>query len=366
VGFYLHNMKRGFSLDDLPCAANEGNGGKGGGRRNKRSKTVKQFNNPSASQPAAGVNRDDSVSLSQQDNSATLLTQSSQNEDNICLGNCKQILIQNLLYKISDQQSTIDQLTSKLDRILSFLGIGDQIDRDQEQGSASDSSAGTTAETSTANTTTASVQPSTSINYADATRRYLPSQQPRHLSDVVLTAIHSEQIDKDRRAKSVIVNGLPSNPSEHDTDRLRRLCSTELGLTPNIVRVGRLGLSTDRIRPLLVTLRSSDEATNLISRSKSVDRATNIAMRGIYINPNLNKAEAKLAYEERCRRRQGAQRHNGRRNANSANPTRVPPLPDNEVPRDQTASSTLNPHAAGFSSLRGSEPPAAASAGATN
>jgi len=230
-------------------------------------------------------------------------------------------------------------LTSKLDRVLLFLGINDC---DQEQ------TTGDKPSVIVDETTTVNIQPSNSTNYAEVTRRHLALPQPRQLSDVVLTAIHSEQIDKDRRNKSVIVNGLPSNPGEHDADSFRRICSSELGSVPNIARVGRLGTSTNRVRPLLVTLRSSVEATDLVERSKAVDRGANRAMRDIYINPNLSKTEAKLAYEERCRRRLAAQRQNGRRNANS------PVSRNNGIDpvHDQPASSTLNPSAAVFSSVQ--------------
>ena len=131
------------------------------------------------------------------------------------------------------------------------------------------------------------------FNHAEVTRRHL-APTATSVKRRRLTAIHSEQIDKDCRNKSVIVNGLPSNPGEHDADSFRRICSSELGSVPNIVRVSRLGTSTIRVRPLLVTLRSSVEATDLVERSKAVDRDANRAMRDIYINPNLSKTEARL------------------------------------------------------------------------
>ena len=138
------------------------------------------------------------------------------------------------------------------------------------------------------------------------------NHQPRNLSDVVLSAIHKEQVNKDRRSKSVIVNGLSAGSGVSDKEHFRRLCSLELGIEPNIVYARRLGTSSsssaNRVKPLLIALRTADEASILINQSKSVDRGTNVAMRSVFVNPNLSKDEAKAAYEERCRRRLAAQR----------------------------------------------------------
>jgi len=135
------------------------------------------------------------------------------------------------------------------------------------------------------------------------------SVQPRNLSDAVVTAIHKEQMNKDRRSKTVIVSGFPEDSSMgSDREKFRRFCSTELDIEPDIIYVKRLGTSQDRARPLLVAVRTPGEAAILVERSKSVNRATANGMRTVYINPNLSKAESKAAYEERCRRRLAAQR----------------------------------------------------------
>ena len=98
-----------------------------------------------------------------------------------------------------------------------------------------------------------------------------------------------------------------------DKEHFRRLCSLELRIEPNIVYARRLGTSSsaNRVKPLLIALRTADEASILINQSKSVDRGTNVAMRSVFVNPNLSKDEAKAAYQERFRRRLAAQRRSG-------------------------------------------------------
>ena len=68
----------------------------------------------------------------------------------------------------------------------------------------------------------------------------------------------------------------------------------------------RLGaFSTTRNRPLLVTLSSADEATYYLTNAKRLRHSTNEYVRAnIFVNADLTPAEAKAAYEMRCRRRE--------------------------------------------------------------
>jgi len=235
--------------------------------------------------------------------------------DNGCNGQ----LFQCLLEKIDTQQKVIDNLLQKLNSVLKFLGIQEETVMNYGNGvpqqpsgfmSQSQGDMASSQHTATDEVTDTSGS-SNDVNvpsYANIASRSGPfkDRQPRNLSDVVMSAIHKDQVNKDRRSKSVIVNGLPVSSGVSDKEHFRRLCSLEFGIEPNIVYARRLGTSSlssaNHVKPVLIALRTADEASILISHSKSVDRATNVAMRTVFINPNLSKDEAKAAYCYVCHR----------------------------------------------------------------
>ena len=83
------------------------------------------------------------------------------------------------------------------------------------------------------------------------------------------------------------------------------LCRTEFGFTPHIVRCRRLGqVRVDQIQPVLVMLQSATDAEFFINNAKSLRESSNPRVkRSVYINADLTKAEAQIAYRERSRRR---------------------------------------------------------------
>ena len=78
----------------------------------------------------------------------------------------------------------------------------------------------------------------------------------------------------------------------------------ELGIEPQITFTRRLGDGRGCVRPLLVGLQSEQDVSSLLSRARSLRQSSTEAVRkSIYINRNLSKEEARLAYEARRRRR---------------------------------------------------------------
>ena len=64
----------------------------------------------------------------------------------------------------------------------------------------------------------------------------------------------------------------------------------------------------DRVLPLLVGLKSSDEVQSIMGLSKLLRRSTVECVRNnVFINYNKTKLEQRFAYEERCRRRRRQQ-----------------------------------------------------------
>ena len=60
----------------------------------------------------------------------------------------------------------------------------------------------------------------------------------------------------------------------------------------------------ERVRPLLVGLQTVGDVSVILSQAKKLRASANEATRNnVYINRNRTKVEERLAYEERCRRR---------------------------------------------------------------
>ena len=77
----------------------------------------------------------------------------------------------------------------------------------------------------------------------------------------------------------------------------------ELGIEPQIMFTRRLGDGRGCVRPLLVGLQSEQDVSSLLSRARSLRQSsTEVVRKNVYINRNLSKEEARLAYEARRRR----------------------------------------------------------------
>jgi len=85
--------------------------------------------------------------------------------------------------------------------------------------------------------------------------------------------------------------------------------SVNLTIKPAIVGCRRLGLRDSQSaiqqhpRRLLVKLRSAETASNLRRASRDLKRRSDPTVSSVYINPDLTKEQALLAYQERQKRR---------------------------------------------------------------
>jgi hypothetical protein len=139
------------------------------------------------------------------------------------------------------------------------------------------------------------------------TQRLVPQQT---LQESLITAVYLDQSNQKRRSSSMIISGLQPDSSKSDRLLFSQLVLNEFGLQPEIVYVKRLGQpSPGKTRPLLVALKSIDQAQHIINSARQLRQSENPIVRdGVYINPNLTKAEAAAAYQLRIQRRQAAQR----------------------------------------------------------
>lgn len=121
------------------------------------------------------------------------------------------------------------------------------------------------------------------------------------------------------------------------------LCHRDIGVRPEITATKRLGHPRPSVpQPLLVHVRQSDEAQHIIRHARSLRQSPdNFTKLHVFINANLTKAEAKAAYDIRCRRRQS----NATRNA-SATPS--PTINSQSQVAPTQGSPALNPTATAF------------------
>jgi len=215
---------------------------------------------------------------------------------------------------VQAQQATINNLTHKLKFILSFLDIPDynsvSDDHRCDVASLAISLPSSLSAAADPGLKDSSVQLScrrqnvvnaapTYASMAATSRAQVTthSTQPSNFREVVAQAVYVDQRARERRAKSVVVSGLqPSGDvTVSDAVAFQRLCMLELGLDPNVSFTRRLGAVTgDRVRPLLVGLRSAEEVAALMTRAKQLRRSTTESVRrNVFISRNMTKVEAK-------------------------------------------------------------------------
>ena len=218
----------------------------------------------------------------------------------------------------------VDKLSNQLNFVLSYLDIND-INDVAANSSVDTGFSSSVVVTATKNSSIAAVNGATAVATANAehasTTAAVPATRgvkprPASLKEAVVTAVHNDQRDRERRARTVIVSGLRQQNTMTDADCFRQLVAHEFSVDPVIKFTKRLGGTVDnRVQRLLVGLQSADQATNLIQRAKQLRRSTDEHVRRfVYINSNLTAVESKLAFEERCRRRRqiSQQSHIGR------------------------------------------------------
>ena len=287
------------------------------GRRKKQRKVNAVTNN----------NTDDTGALqSVQSTQSTQFTQSTQSVESNTAPTPSEVSllrdkIDELLCTVHSQHETIKVLSEKLNFVLSFLNVpGSSAVQDGIRCAV-----GRTTETDTVNLprpSTSSLEDSQGVpdqrhtvqstSYSDAVGTQVGQirHQPSNFREIVAEAISAEQRACERRAKSVIVTGLAVSAGTNDKLCFKRMCMKELGIEPQISFTRRLGGDRGGAQPLLVGLNSEQDASDLLNRAKTLRQSSSEAVRrNVYINRNLSKEEARLAYEARRRRRHRQQQN---------------------------------------------------------
>jgi len=103
--------------------------------------------------------------------------------------------------------------------------------------------------------------------------------------------------DINRRKCNVIVSGLAEDSVVSDVDKFQQLCENYLQCKPLVISCHRLGRhNLDKPRRLLVRLLNSSRLLRYVEDE--------LVAQTVFINPDLTPEAAKLAYEERQKRRQ--------------------------------------------------------------
>jgi hypothetical protein len=233
--------------------------------------------------------------------------------------------VEQLRVIIHQQELAIHTLQQQLSFVLSYLNI-----------SATDNNP--------------SIQPSTNQTGDKSTDNQNPPQsQPpmkqarRLVNDFrqsVATAVYIDQSERQRRQSNVVVSGLQPSQTVSDTELFKNLCSSELGIQPDIVKIKRLGSQhATKVQPILVIVRQNAQAQQLISSAKQLRQSTDPAVRDhVYINPDLTRAEAEAAYQLRLQRRR-------RRAADQGHGPAVASAEISEHSTDPDVSTVLSPPA---------------------
>jgi hypothetical protein len=204
-----------------------------------------------------------------------------------------------LKLEMSSMMSNITKLSHKVEFLLSFLGLdNDPSDLAQVQPGLGDHSS------STSNAAVPNSSQSSNVNYANAVRTK-PTQLSSQMRQAVMSAVYVDLHSKSARANNIVVSGVPKSDGTNDKDIIVELIGSEFNLQPIIKQCRRLGKEvTNKTQNLLVTLGSEDHVKTILSEAKQLRKShNNFVQANVYINADLTKAEASVAYDERCRRR---------------------------------------------------------------
>ena len=130
----------------------------------------------------------------------------------------------------------------------------------------------------------------------------------------VLSAVHAEFNSISKRALDIVVTGLPPSNIASDADQFVELCFSCLDINPRVKSTFRLGTpKKGKIQPLLITLNSTNEVGSILAVAKNLrsTRCPPFVRQNIFFNKNMTKAESLAAYNERMKRRNKKQNHDG-------------------------------------------------------
>jgi hypothetical protein len=226
-------------------------------------------------------------------------------------------------------QAAVGALTTKVDFIMSYLGIEQQqpaacpeqsdreCDHADDQAVSQGSSAG------------GHQPPAAKSKRSYAQVVALPTPSGQGIREDIRSAIHQDLLESAKRRKHVIIKGLRSADGVPEKTMVADFCRNELKMEVHVRACYRLGRpdpeleigDEPRVRPIRVVLADENESALLLNSAKLLRRSKDDYIRTkIYIDRDLTRAESQAAYLQRCRRREHEKDsgHGGRRAAASS------------------------------------------------
>lgn len=205
--------------------------------------------------------------------------------------------LQDLKRESLKQQATLQTILSQLSFIMKFLGVSPTTAAaTTPKPSVSDGSGDNPATDSSQSASQGQGQGQAQTTQPAVTRSF---------KQVIQSAINDDKMQRERRARSVIISGLNSVDNIPDSSVAAQLLKTEFQMDTAITFCRRLGEPTEgRVRPLLVAFNAADDAAWLVSNAKKLRHSQSKSVQQkVFINANLTKEESRRAYERRCSRR---------------------------------------------------------------
>jgi len=111
--------------------------------------------------------------------------------------------------------------------------------------------------------------------------------------------------DADKRSHNVVISGLDSAMGQDDIITAQQLFESNLTLKPYTVQCKRIWIPVmNHPQKLLVTLRSTDDVTSVLSAAKQLRQSADSVVRDlVYINKDMSPEDSKAAFEY-CVKRQ--------------------------------------------------------------
>ncbi len=206
--------------------------------------------------------------------------------------------------EIKSLTSTIAQLSTKVEFLLSFLGLDDDSCNSTAVNQPQMQSRSSVATSSVSNIAAPNGSHNNVLSYANVARPK-PTQLSVQMRQAVMSAVYVDLHAKSARANNIVVSGVPKMDNREDKDLIAELIDNEFNLQPIIKQCKRLGKPTiNKTQSLLVTLDSADHVNTILSDARILRKSLDEFIRAnVFINADLTQAEASVAYEERCRRR---------------------------------------------------------------
>ena len=224
---------------------------------------------------------------------------------------------------IDSQANEIKSLNTKIDIIMSLIGIKGTVIPSLQQNSTAEPAAASDHPESAlmTNNNEQAISQNNDISadlsnaadtWSNVTRKTSTVIKSKimnsNLCHSVVSAMYVEQRQKDLRANSFVVSGLPAEHDIDDETKIKRICKQNLNIDidANVTKIKRIGKPRPgKTQPLLVILKRRDQAQHIINSARLLRQSSSNYIRSnVYINANLTHAEAIAAYQMRCQKRQ--------------------------------------------------------------